>query len=120
MALRPGRREQEAAAHLGGEEEAEAVARPGRETQAKAEAVAREAEGQETSPRAGEAQAEEEGLSKRKQNRRQQRTAAPGITMVKSPRGKRAFVEALRGITGREPLQESCDQGFACLATFSY
>ena len=83
MALRPGRREQEAAAHLGGEEEAEAVARPGRETQAKAEAVAREAEGQETSPRAGEAQAEEEGLSKRKQNRRQQRTAAPGNTMVK-------------------------------------
>ena len=83
MALRPGRPEQEAAAHLGGEEEAEAVARPGRETQAKAEAVAREAEGQETSPRAGEAQAEEEGVSKRKQNRRQQRTAAPGNTMVK-------------------------------------
>ena len=104
MALRPGRREQEAAAHLGGEEEAEAVARPGRETQAKAEAVAREAEGQETSPRAGEAQAEEEGLSKRKQNRRQQRTSAPGNTMVKIL--KKAFAEAaFRDITGRQPVR---------------
>ena len=83
--------------------------------------------------RGGEALAEEEGVqvqrrgekaaqaeSKQKQSRRQQRTAAPGNTLVKSPRGKKAFVEAFRGITGREPLQESCDQGFACLATFCF
>ena len=80
MALRQGRREQEATAQHGGEEQAEA------------EVMARGEEGlQKTTQRGGEAK------QKRKQSQKQQRTAAPGRTTVKRPRRKLSSEAAVMG-----------------------